>query len=103
MTIPELGSLYPVDSVWGFKKDMVYFYSRLRRSPAAPSPAMMPTRGTGEDAASVGVGVVDVGSITVGSVVGVDVGVVASSNGNEDRSTLYATMNGDVWVEVTVN
>ena len=61
----------------------------LRRSPAAPSPAMMPTRGMGEDAASVGVGVVvDVGTVSVDPVVGVDVDVLVSSNGNQDPSTL---------------
>ena len=65
---------------------------------------MMPIRGTGEDAASVGVGVVvDVGTVSVDPVVGVDVDVIVSSNGNQDPSTLYATMNGDVWVELTVN
>ena len=50
---------------------------------------MMPTRGTGEDAASVGVGVVvDVGTVSFGLVIWVDVDVLVSSNGNQDPSTL---------------
>lgn len=49
---------------------------------------MMPIRGTGEDGVSVWVGVVDVGIISVDPVVGVDVGMLVSSNGNEAASTL---------------
>ena len=79
-------------------------YSLLVRRAMPKSPAMIPSTGTGEDAAFVGLIVEPstVGSTRVGPVVGVDVSS-ASSNGNQDPSTLQAIMNTDVLSEVTVN